>query len=241
MQGKKMKNSIEWGNLAQKGYLASGIDPGDRRGKKNAYIDLIQKLALEEVLDLKGSETVLDFGCGSGRMSYWIAPRVRKVIGLELTPEMIKLAERYRKAENVEFVVYDGIHFPLLPHPVDLVLSVGVLQTMEGEVLRRSIAHLAGYLRRGGRFYLIEQASDNPRIGRPSVETYLHSFREANLECLRHYPIRNGRGWLLYLIRYGFIPERSFLHIARREIQQCRNERKKISYYRDYLFVLVKN
>jgi len=235
-----MAESVDWSQRAAKGFLASGIDPADRRGNKNAYIDLLQKLALEEVLDLKGSETVLDFGCGSGRMSYWIAPRVGKVMGLELTLEMIELAERYRRAENVEFMVYDGVHFPFLPHPVDLVLSVGVLQTMGGEALRRSISHLAKYLRRGGRFYLIEQASDNLRIGRPSVETYLHSFRETNLECLRHYAIRNGRGWLLYLIRYGFIPERFFPHIARREIQRCRSEKKKISYYQDYLFVLHK-
>jgi SAM-dependent methyltransferase len=197
-------------------------------------------MALEEVLDLKGHETVLDFGCGSGRMSYWIAPRVKKVIGLELTPEMIELAERHRKADNVEFMVYDGVHFPLLPHPVDLILSVGVLLTMEREVLKTSMSALSRYVKKEGRFYLIEHASDNPKTGRPSVETYLHSFREANLECLRHYPIRNGRGWLLYLIRYGFIPERFFLPIARREIQQCRNERKKIPHYRDYLFVLVK-
>src|SRR5574341_51767 len=99
VKGAKLKE-VDWREWARKGYLASGIDPGDRKGHKNRYIDLLEKMALEEVLDLKGHETVLDFGCGSGRISYWIAPRVEKVIGLELTPEMIELAERYRKADN---------------------------------------------------------------------------------------------------------------------------------------------
>ena len=231
---------VDWREWARKGFLASGIDPGDRRGHKNAYIDLLQKMVLAKVLDLRGDETVLDFGCGSGRWSYWLAPKVGKVIGLELTQEMIELAERHRKAENVEFMVYDGVRFPPLVAPVDLVLSVGVLRTMEGEVLRRSISYLTGYLKRGGRFYLIEQASDNPKIGRPSVETYLRAFRKADLECLLYYPIRRGRWWLLYLIRYGLVPERFFPYIARKEIQQCKNKKKKISGYQDYLFVLGK-
>ncbi len=94
---------VDWKEWARKDFLGSGIDPGDRRGHKNAYIDLLQKMVLEEVLELTGHETVLDFGCGSGRWSYWLAPKVRQVIGLELTPEMIELAEKHRKAENVEF------------------------------------------------------------------------------------------------------------------------------------------
>ena len=126
------------GEGLERGFLASGIDPGDRRGHKNHYIDLLQKMALEEVLELKGDEIVLDFGCGSGRISYWIAPKVKKVLGLEVTSEMIDLAEQNRTSENVEFMLYDGVHFPVLPSPVDLVLSVGVLQTMRGESLKRN-------------------------------------------------------------------------------------------------------
>ena len=53
---------------------------------------------------------------------------------------------------------------------------------------------------------LIEQVSDNPKVGRPRVQEYLDAFEEARLDCLRHYPIRRGRWWLLYFIRYGMIP-----------------------------------
>jgi len=230
----------DWGKRAQKGFLASGIDPGDRRGHKNSYIDLLQKMALEEVLELRGDERVLDFGCGSGRISYWIAPRVKEVIGLEVTPGMIALAEKNRSAENVKFVLYDGVHFPPLPEPVDLVLSVGVLQIMERDGLKRSLSSLNGYLRRGGEFYLIEQVSDNPRVGRPSVKEYLQVFEDLKLEILRYYPVRNGRWWLLFLIRYGLIPSGRHAAIARNEIRRLREDRTPISYYRDYLFVLKK-
>lgn len=235
-----MENRFDWERLSQKGYLASGIDPGDRKGHKNAYIDVLQKTALDEVLELKGNERVLDFGCGSGRISYWIAPRVKEVVGLEVTSGMIELAEQNRKAENVKFMLYDGVHFPTLSEPIDLILSVGVLQIMRGEALRQTLSGLAEYLRKEGRLYFIEQASDSPGVGRPSVKEYLQAFEKSNLEVLRHYPIRRGRWWMLYLIRYGLVPRGSFFRIARNEISRLRENRTPISYYRDYLFVLSK-
>jgi cyclopropane fatty-acyl-phospholipid synthase-like methyltransferase len=178
--------TVHWEKLAGKGYLASGIDPGDRRGLKNAYIDVLQKMALEEVLNLKGDETVLDFGCGSGRIAHWLAPRVRRVLGLEITREMIELAESHRPARNVEFVLYDGNDFPAFSYPFDMVFSVGVLQTVPKELRARTVSHLAHYLRKGGKCFFIEQASGNPRIARPAVKDYLQDFEAANLECFNY-------------------------------------------------------
>ena len=235
-----MIEKVDWGRRAQKGFLGSGIDPADRRGHKNHYVDLLQKIALEERLDLKGDELVLDFGCGSGRVAYWIAPKVKKVIGLESTPGMIEVAERNRTAENVGFMVYDGVRFPSFPHPFDLILSVGVLQYMGGEVLKKTVAELARYLRRDGKGCLIEQASDNSKIERPKVEEYLQAFKQSKLECLQHYPIRNGRWWMLYLIRYGMIPKRWFRRIACYELAKRRREKGFIHFYKDILFLLRK-
>jgi SAM-dependent methyltransferase len=229
---------VDWSQRAQKGFLASGIDPADRRGHKNYYIDLLQKMALEEVLEVKGNEIALDFGCGSGRFSYWIAPRVKRVVGLEITPEMIELAEKNCTVKNVEFRVYDGIHFPVIPYPFDLALSVGVLQTMKGELLKNTLSSLTQYLRKDGKLFLIEQASDNPKAERPKVEEYLQAFKESKLECLQHYPIRSGRWWLLYLIRYGMIPKGWFRRIAFWELMKNRKAKGTISYYKDYLFLI---
>ena len=235
-----MTTRVDWSQRAEEGFLASGIDPADRRGHKNYYIDLLQKIALEEVLELKGEEIVLDFGCGSGRISYWIAPRVKKVVGLEITPEMVELAERNRGVENVEFMVYDGIHFPVFPYPFDIILSVGVLQIMKVELLKNTLSRLAHYIKKDGRLYLIEQASDNQGMGRPSVKEYLHTFGSSKMECLQYYPIRKGRWWLLYLIRYGIVPRKSFSGIAKKEILRCRKEKEASSSYQDYLFILRK-
>ena len=235
-----MVETINWGKRAEKGFLASGIDPADRKGLKNYYIDLLHKIALEDVLDLRGDEVVLDFGCGSGRIAYWIAPKVERVVGLEVTPEMIDLAERHRTVKNVEFMIYDGAHFPVVPHPFDIILSVWVLQYMEGERLKKTVLELAQYLKEDGKLYLIEQASDNPKIERPKVEEYLQAFEEAGLKCIQYYPIRNGRWWLLYLIRYGMIPKGWFRQIACYQLEKRRREKGFIHFYKDIVFLLRK-
>ena len=235
-----MIGNVDWSPRAQKGFLASGIDPADRKGRKNYYIDLLQKMALEEVLELKGDEVVLDFGCGSGRFSYWIAPRVKQVVGLEVTGEMIELAESIRTARNVEFMLYDGLHFPIFPYSFDIIFSVGVLQIMRGELLKTILSSLARCLGKDGMGYLIEQVSENPKVERPQVEQYLKAFKESKFECLRHYPIRSCRWWLLYLIRYGFIPKNWFSRIAHHELSKRRRERGRIHGYKDFLFLLRK-
>jgi SAM-dependent methyltransferase len=231
---------LQWRKRAEAGFLASGIDPGDRKGHKNLYIDTLQKIALEEVLKLKGDEVVLDFGCGSGRFSYWIAPKVKKVVGLEITQEMIDLGEKNRTADNVEFALYDGLRFPVFPYPFDLILSVGVLQIMKGELLKSTLSRLAQYLRKDGMFYFIEQVSDSPKVDRPSLKEYLDAFGSTKLECLQYHPIRNGRWWVLYLIRYGLVPPKWFPQIALWEIKKNRKKDDYVPYYKDYLFLLRK-
>lgn len=240
MKEKTLAERVEWEERAQKGFLSSGIDPADRGGHKNYYIDLLQKMALEEVLKLEGNELVLDFGCGSGRFSYWIARWVKQVVGLEVTPEMVNLAEKNRTARNVEFVIYDGVHFPVFPYPFDLILSVGVLQIMKGELLKSTLSRLAQYLRKDGMFYFIEQVSDSPKVDRPNLKEYLDAFGSSKLESLQYYPIRSGRWWILYLIRYGLVPPKWFPQIALWEIRKNRKKDNYIPYYKDYLFLLRK-
>jgi hypothetical protein len=111
---------------------------------------------------------------------------------------------------------------------------------MESDKLNKTVSELAQYLKEDGKLYLIEQASDNPKVRRPRVDEYLQSFKESKLECLRYYPIRNGRWFVLYLIRYGFIPKNWLPRIAHHELSKRRGEMGRIHFYKDFLFLLKK-
>jgi hypothetical protein len=111
---------------------------------------------------------------------------------------------------------------------------------MKGELLKNTLSGLAQCLKKYGKLYLIEQASDHPKMDRPNIKEYLDAFKESKLECLQQYPIRKGRWWLLYLIRYGVIPKGWFRQIARYELEKRRKEKSSIRFYKDFLFLLRK-
>ncbi len=68
---------------------------------------------------------VLDFGCGIGRVTAALAPRVRSVLGLDVSPGMIAEAERRHAGPSLRFAVTDGSPpLGLAAASLDLALAV---------------------------------------------------------------------------------------------------------------------
>lgn len=81
------------------------------------------------IASLRPGETVLDLGSGGGFDSFLAARAVGptgKVIGVDMTPEMITLSRgnaRKLKASNVEFRLGEIEHLPVADGTVDVILS----------------------------------------------------------------------------------------------------------------------
>ncbi|MDQ2839940.1 MAG: class I SAM-dependent methyltransferase [Acidobacteriota bacterium] len=96
------------------------------------------------LLDLKGSERVLDIGCGDGRVTAEIAARVPRgsVIGVDSSHEMVSFAaSRFGPPDypNVRFQVADARSLPFRDE-FDLVVSLNALDWVpEQQVVLRSI------------------------------------------------------------------------------------------------------
>jgi len=108
-----------------------------------------------ERLPLDGDETVLDAGCGSGRVTELLVQRVPngRVVALDGSPAMIDEARRRlaRFAARVDFVVADlGRPFTLPGgRPVDAILSTATFHwVIDHDALFRN---LAAVIRPGGR------------------------------------------------------------------------------------------
>lgn len=102
-----------------------------------------------ERLDLRGDETVLDAGCGSGRVSAELLKRLPRgrLIAVDGSEAMIAKA-RERLGEGVEYVVADLAE--LTPaEPVDLVFSTATFHWITDH--DRLFGHLHQALKPGGR------------------------------------------------------------------------------------------
>jgi trans-aconitate 2-methyltransferase len=114
-------------------------------------------------LDLRGDETVLDGGCGSGRVTEALIERLPRgrVIGVDASPSMIDAARR-RLGARADLRVGDLAALDLGGETVDAVLSTATFHWIaDHDALFRS---LHGVLRPGGR--LVAQCGGHGNIAK---------------------------------------------------------------------------
>lgn len=232
--------------------LQAVLDPADTLGKKNKFIDILQKTALSGYLTLSGRETILDFGCGCGRLTDWLADKASFIVGIDVTKEMLVLAKKIVHKENSMFVHYDGSNFPLKDESFDVVISVWVLQYILEEKVHfhRVVKEIARVLKKGGIIYLIEQVSDrnhnkDPWIVQRKQEEYTQIFSKHNCNCIVKFHMSNSQSLFRYILSQSnvlsrFIPTFMFQALAKLELLYTRKRKIPPQGHSDYLFVFRK-
>jgi trans-aconitate 2-methyltransferase len=128
-------------------------DTGPRDWDASAYdrVSDVQEewaRAVIDRLELRGDETVLDAGCGSGRVTRLLLERLPKghVIGVDASPSMIALA-REALGDQVELITCDLLDLEL-DESVDAVFSNATFHWVLDH--RRLFARIHAVLRPGG-------------------------------------------------------------------------------------------
>lgn len=85
--------------------LRKVLDPADVKGVKNSYIDAYLKYYLQEYIDPKSEDVVLEIGCGIGRMTEYLSQLVRTIYGVDIVDKFIEdcLADP-RKSQNTRYL-----------------------------------------------------------------------------------------------------------------------------------------
>jgi ubiquinone/menaquinone biosynthesis C-methylase UbiE len=164
----------------------------------------------ENLLDLvrpTGRETLLELGSARGDTTFFFAPRVARVIGLDGEPLAVDLSRR-RAAElglsNAEFLLADAAAFPEVPDAsIDVAAAFDFLEHVTDATLTRMLAEVRRVLKPGGRFVAYT----------PNREHVVERLKAGNVLLKQqpdHIAVRTPRQILGFLERAGLRLERIF-------------------------------
>ena len=106
---------------------------GEEQNKKYAKV--------LEFLGNREFKTIVDVGCGTGKLLGLISPRSQVGLGMDLSVEMLKRAKQRAINTGIQLVRADASHLPLQDHVADGVISVSM--TEAGPVLEEHFNELS--------------------------------------------------------------------------------------------------
>jgi SAM-dependent methyltransferase len=110
---------------------------------------------LEQIGFDPAGKSMLELGCGAGRMSRSFASRFRNVVAVDISSEMLKRGQQLiPDAPNIVWLQGNGLDFANVPsESTDLVFSYLVLQHLPAEqVVSKYVSEIIRVLRAGGVF-----------------------------------------------------------------------------------------
>ncbi len=111
---------------------------------------------LEETVAIMPDDVILEIGCGIGRVGQVLAPRCKRWIGCDVSPNMLDFArQRLVSFDNVELVEVSGFDLSSIPsHSIDLVYCTVVFMHLDEWDRYNYILESARVLRTGGRIFV---------------------------------------------------------------------------------------
>jgi ubiquinone/menaquinone biosynthesis C-methylase UbiE len=170
---------------------ASDADTYWRSGERDWA--LVLTVAKQAGLPSRGC--VIEIGCGLGRLTRLAAADFSRVIGLDVSPEMLKQARVQANAANITYqlVGRDG-RIPLVAESVDLVYAWTVFRHMSKEMFARYLDEARRVLKPGGCLAFEALMRDTGERANPSTSDP-NTEREYDSEELEAFAKRHGYEW----------------------------------------------
>lgn len=151
------------------------------RIRKTYFDDRVASLAIEKLLPR--NLTMADVGCGTGSLTFELARFAEKVIGVDLSKEMLRHARALAKERqflNVEFRHGDAVKLPLADASVDAAFSFMVLHFLPKP--QRAVAELCRITRPGGSVIILGLVQHNQQWMREQMAHRWLGFDRSSIE-----------------------------------------------------------
>ncbi len=107
---------------------------------------------LNFIYSIPKNSIVLDIGCGNGRHLIYCAEHCSKVIGIDTSINLLKIAkEKIKNKKNADLFHADALSLPLKDNSIDHVLFIATLHNIKGKENRiRSLLEIKRVLKLNG-------------------------------------------------------------------------------------------
>src|SRR5688500_1814886 len=105
-------------------------------------------------IDPAGIETVLEIGCGTGRVTRHlrkILPPSCQFIASDISPDMLEVAKTKLKGENIDWRIIDAVQLPFEDNSIDMLVSCFAYMFVEDK--EKAFAEAGRVLKEGGTFF----------------------------------------------------------------------------------------
>ena len=155
------------------------------RIRKSYFDDRVTSLAIEKLLPR--NLILADVGCGTGSLTFELARFAQRVIGVDLSQEMLRRARQVAKEKqvcNVEFRPGDALRLPLEARSVDATFCVMVLHFLSDP--QRAIAELCRITRSAGSVIVVDLVAHNQDWMREQMAHRWRGFERSSVEAWFH-------------------------------------------------------
>lgn len=81
-------------------------------------------------LELSPNNKILDVGCGSGLLFSFLSSKVKTIVGIDISNELLQKAKKEKNNKKIQLIQADADHLPFQNNKFDIIFAFTVLQNM---------------------------------------------------------------------------------------------------------------
>jgi 2-polyprenyl-3-methyl-5-hydroxy-6-metoxy-1,4-benzoquinol methylase len=158
--------------------------------------------------NVSSDDLVLDLGCGNGALTFDLAQKAKKVIGIDINPEKIKLAEENFSAPNIDYLIGDASQYSfdqkfdaiilsnILEHIENRTKLLNKLKSLTSKILIRVPMIDRDWITLYKKELGLKWKSHNSHFIEYTLESFKKEIEQAGLK-IKNYSIQFGEIWAI--------------------------------------------
>lgn len=170
--------------------------------------------------DARNGSRILDIGTGTGRQAFAFAKRGYDATGIDLSKDMLRVANKKNKYENAGFLVADASNLPFRDSSFDVSSVSFALHDMLLPIREKALKEMVRVTRRWGMIVIVDYALPENRVSRFLIYHFVKLYegkyyiefiksefeallKESGIELTEKLSVLLGAGRILKGIRMG--------------------------------------